>query len=59
MDLGHLQASDCAAPAAKRLVAKGPLHVEVSRKYALEETPRALADVARHHLGKLAVTVHA
>lgn len=41
-----------------RWVAMGPFHVEVSRTYPLEETPKALADVARHHLGKLAVTVH-
>ncbi|MDB4937990.1 MAG: zinc-binding dehydrogenase family oxidoreductase [Labilithrix sp.] len=40
------------------LVAMGPFHVEVSRTYALEETPKALADVTKHHLGKLAVTVH-
>ncbi len=41
-----------------RFVAVGPFHVEVSRTYALEETPKALADVTRHHLGKLAVRVH-
>jgi NADPH:quinone reductase-like Zn-dependent oxidoreductase len=41
-----------------RFVAMGPFHVEVSRMYALEETPKALADVTRHHLGKLAVRVH-
>jgi NADPH:quinone reductase-like Zn-dependent oxidoreductase len=41
-----------------RFVAMGPFHVEVSRMYALEETPRALVDVTRHHLGKLAVRVH-
>jgi NADPH:quinone reductase-like Zn-dependent oxidoreductase len=40
------------------LVAMGPFHVEVSRTYALEETPKALVDVTKHHLGKLAVTVH-
>lgn len=37
----------------------GPFHVEVSRTYRLEETPRALVDVTRHHVGKLAVRVHA
>jgi NADPH:quinone reductase-like Zn-dependent oxidoreductase len=42
-----------------RFVAMGPFHVEVSRTYTLEETPRALVDVTRHHLGKLAVKVHA
>ena len=39
------------------LIAMGPFHVEVSRTYALEETPQALVDVTKHHLGKLAVTV--
>ncbi|HEX8794194.1 MAG TPA: NADP-dependent oxidoreductase [Polyangiaceae bacterium] len=42
-----------------RFVAMGPFHVEVSRTYALEETPKALVDVTRHHLGKLAVRVQA
>jgi len=42
-----------------RFVAMGPFHVEVSRTYPLEETPRALVDVTRHHVGKLAVRVHA
>jgi NADPH:quinone reductase-like Zn-dependent oxidoreductase len=41
-----------------RFVAMGSFHVEVSRTYALEETPKALVDVTRHHLGKLAVRVH-
>jgi NADPH:quinone reductase len=41
-----------------KLVAKGPFHVEVSKQYPLEQTPKALADVTRHHLGKLAVRVH-
>lgn len=41
-----------------RLVAMGPFHVVMSRTYALEETPQALGDVTRHHLGKLAVRVH-
>jgi NADPH:quinone reductase-like Zn-dependent oxidoreductase len=41
-----------------RLVSAGSFHVEVSRTYALEDTPKALADTTRHHLGKLAVTVH-
>jgi NADPH:quinone reductase len=40
-----------------RYVAMGPFHVEVSRTYSLEETPKALGDVTRHHLGKLAVRV--
>jgi NADPH:quinone reductase-like Zn-dependent oxidoreductase len=42
-----------------RWIEMGPFHVEVSRTYSLEETPKALGDVARHHLGKLAVKVHA
>jgi NADPH:quinone reductase-like Zn-dependent oxidoreductase len=41
-----------------RLVAAGPFHVEVSRAYALDGTPRALRDVKKHHLGKLAVRLH-
>jgi NADPH2:quinone reductase len=41
-----------------RFIAVGPFHVAVSRTYALEEVPKALADVTRHHLGKLAVRVH-
>jgi NADPH2:quinone reductase len=41
-----------------KLIAKGPFHVEVSKKYPLAQTPKALADVGRHHLGKLAVQVH-
>jgi NADPH:quinone reductase-like Zn-dependent oxidoreductase len=40
-----------------RLVSEGPLHVEVSRTYALYATPQALRDVTKHHLGKLAVRV--
>jgi NADPH:quinone reductase-like Zn-dependent oxidoreductase len=40
-----------------RLVAAGPLHVEVSRTYALYETPQALRDVKKHHVGKLVVQV--
>jgi NADPH:quinone reductase-like Zn-dependent oxidoreductase len=41
-----------------RFVAMDSFHVEVSRMYALEETPKALHDVVGHHLGKLAVRVH-
>jgi NADPH:quinone reductase-like Zn-dependent oxidoreductase len=41
-----------------RLVAMGPFHVVVSRSYALDQTPKALDDVTRHHLGKLVVRVH-
>jgi NADPH:quinone reductase-like Zn-dependent oxidoreductase len=40
------------------LVAAGPFHVEVSRTYDLDEVPRALRDVGKHHLGKLAVRIH-
>lgn len=39
------------------LLARDSFHVEVSRVYALEQTPAALRDVKRHHLGKLAVKV--
>jgi NADPH:quinone reductase len=40
------------------LVAAGPFQVVLSHIYPLEETGRALRDVGRHHLGKLAVRVH-
>jgi NADPH:quinone reductase len=39
------------------LVAKESFHVEVSKSYPLEETSKALSDVKRHHLGKLAIRV--
>jgi NADPH2:quinone reductase len=39
------------------LVGKGPFDVIVSRVYPLEDTPQALRDVKKHHLGKLAVRV--
>jgi NADPH:quinone reductase-like Zn-dependent oxidoreductase len=38
-------------------VAEGPFHVEISKEYPLASTPKALADVRRHHLGKLAIRV--
>jgi NADPH:quinone reductase-like Zn-dependent oxidoreductase len=41
-----------------RRVVAGPFRVEVSQTYALGDTPQALRDVKRHHLGKLAVRVH-
>jgi NADPH2:quinone reductase len=42
-----------------RLIAMAPFRVAVSRTYTLEEVPKALGDVTRHHLGKLAVRVQA
>jgi NADPH:quinone reductase-like Zn-dependent oxidoreductase len=40
-----------------RLVSEEPLHVEVSRMYALDAAPQALRDVTKHHLGKFVVQV--
>jgi NADPH:quinone reductase-like Zn-dependent oxidoreductase len=39
------------------LIAMGPFRVAIGREYALEQAPRALRDVTRHHLGKLAIAV--
>lgn len=40
-----------------RMIGTGAFHVEVSRTYGLSDTPKALADVQRHHVGKLGVRV--
>jgi NADPH:quinone reductase-like Zn-dependent oxidoreductase len=39
------------------LVARGPFHVEISRRYKLDATGEAIAAVQHHHLGKLAVVI--
>jgi NADPH2:quinone reductase len=41
------------------LVARGPFQVHVAKYYSLDKTSQALKDVQRHHLGKLAIRVHA
>ncbi len=41
------------------LVARGPFRVHVSKFYSLDDTVQALKDVRKHHLGKLALKVHA
>jgi NADPH:quinone reductase-like Zn-dependent oxidoreductase len=40
-------------------IAAGPFHVELGRTYELEEAARAHQDLTRHHLGKLALHIHA
>jgi len=41
------------------LVARGPFRVHVAKFYSLDDTVQALKDVRKHHLGKLALKVHA
>lgn len=41
------------------LVARSPFRVHVSRFYSLDDTVQALKDVRKHHLGKLALKIHA
>jgi hypothetical protein len=36
-----------------------PFHVELSRRYRLDEAAQALRDVQRHHVGKLAIAIRA
>ncbi len=40
-----------------KLIARGPFHVELSKIYSLDATARALRDVQRHHVGKLAIKI--
>jgi NADPH:quinone reductase-like Zn-dependent oxidoreductase len=40
-----------------RLIARGPFHVMLSKVYPLDATARALRDVQRHHVGKLAIEI--
>jgi NADPH:quinone reductase-like Zn-dependent oxidoreductase len=39
------------------MIAMAPFHVEIGRTYSLQQAPRALRDVTKHHLGKLAIAV--
>lgn len=39
------------------LISRGPFHIELSRKYRLDEAAQALRDVQRHHIGKLAIEI--
>jgi len=40
-------------------IAAGPFHVELGHTYELEDAARAHRDLSRHHLGKLALRIHA
>lgn len=40
-------------------IAAAPFHVELGRVYELDEAARAHRDLTRHHLGKLALRIHA
>ena len=42
-----------------RLIGSGQFHVELGRVYRLEEAATAHREIGRHHLGKLAIRVHA
>ena len=42
-----------------RLIGSGQFHVELGRVYRLEEAATAHREIGRHHLGKLALRVHA
>jgi NADPH:quinone reductase len=39
------------------LIGRGPFHIELSKVYSLDDAARALKDVQRHHVGKLAIKV--
>ncbi|WP_437728613.1 quinone oxidoreductase family protein [Sorangium sp. So ce861] len=41
-----------------RLVASGPFHVEIARRFPLTQAAEAHLALGRHHLGKLALHVH-
>lgn len=40
------------------LIGNGPFHVELGRIYKLDEAARAHRELAKHHLGKLALRIH-
>ena len=42
-----------------RLIGSAPFHVELGRVYRLEDAGLAHRELDRHHLGKLALRVHA
>jgi NADPH:quinone reductase-like Zn-dependent oxidoreductase len=41
-----------------RLIALGPFHVEIGRRYRLEDAASAHREIGQHHLGKLALRIH-
>ena len=41
------------------LIAAGPFHVELGKTYELYDAARAHQDLGQHHLGKLALRIHA
>ena len=41
------------------LIAAGPFHVELGKTYQLDDAARAHQDLGQHHLGKLALRIHA
>jgi len=41
------------------LIAAGPFHVELGKTYELDNAARAHQDLGQHHLGKLALRIHA
>jgi NADPH:quinone reductase len=41
-----------------RLVAAGPFHLEVGRRYRLDDAAQAHREIGRHHLGKLVLSLH-
>jgi NADPH2:quinone reductase len=42
-----------------RWIAAGPFHVELGRTYDLEDAAQAHRAIGQHHLGKLALRIHA
>jgi NADPH:quinone reductase-like Zn-dependent oxidoreductase len=42
-----------------RWISAGPFHVELGRVYSLEDAARAHREIRHHHLGKLALRIHA
>ena len=41
-----------------RLIGTAPFHVELGKVYRLDEAARAHREIAKHHLGKLALRIH-
>ena len=41
------------------LIAAGPFHVELCETFSLEDAAQAHRAVGEHHLGKLALRIHA
>jgi NADPH:quinone reductase-like Zn-dependent oxidoreductase len=42
-----------------RWIAVGPFHVELGRTYDLDDAAQAHRAIGQHHLGKLALRIHA